>query len=236
MSPKLPLAALAAALLLGPLAPASRADLITSADRGRYTDAGAHTPTNPNYTTGFVSNLGELRSFFTFDLAGVTGPITSARLLLRNVPFFGSPYNSPDPTETFSLFDVLTPTAALTSGTGGLAAFEDLGTGVEYGTRVISPADNGQLVMVELNGNGVTALNAAAGGGGTFVLGGALTTIGQDAMGNRLTQSVFTGTTAASTVSLEFEVAAVPEPTSLALLGLAAVGAFGGARLKRRSA
>ena len=234
MSPKLPLAALAAALLLGPLAPASRADLVTSADRGRYTDAGAHTPTNPNYTTGFVNNLGELRSFFTFDLAGVTGPITSARLLLRNVAFLGSPYNSPDPTETFSLFDVLTPTAALTNGTGGVAAFNDLGTGVDYGTRVISPADNGQLVMVELNGDGVAALNAAAGAGGTFALGGALATI-DGAVGNRLTQSVFTGTTGASTVSLEFEVAAVPEPTSLALLGLAAVGAFGGARLKRRA-
>lgn len=115
---------------------------------------------------------GELRSFFVFDLTAVSGTITTATLRAGNSP---SGFASPDPAETLGLFDVDTNLDSLTSGSGGLPAFADLGTGVGFGTEDVDFTDNDSVVEVTLNAAGVAALNDAI--GSRIGIGLALTTI-----------------------------------------------------------
>src|SRR6476659_1571628 len=60
--------------------------VINFTDRGSYTEAGFHNPSNPNYVVGdsrgFPGACGDCRNFFLFDLSGVTQPIVSAKLAL----------------------------------------------------------------------------------------------------------------------------------------------------------
>ncbi len=84
-------------------------------------------------------------------------------------------YSSGKPSDTYSVFDVSTSIAALeSSGSGQETIFNDLGSGVSYGTTTVSSASNGAQVNVPLNSAAVTALNAAD--GGQFAVGGALPT------------------------------------------------------------
>ena len=56
-----------------------------------------------------------------------------------------------------------TSPGTLTSGAGGVAAYLDLGTGVGYGSRTYTTADQLQVLDVTLNASAVAALNGAAG-------------------------------------------------------------------------
>jgi len=71
--------------------------------------------------------------------------------------FAGSP---PGELRNFFVFDlsgvnVSTDLTTLAAGTGGTAAFTDLGTGTSFGSVVVSAASNGQNVDVALNLNGL---------------------------------------------------------------------------------
>lgn len=205
-------------------APASAAILsVTASDSGSYSQAGNHTPQNQNYITGRFDTT-ERRSFFVFDLTGVSGPVTAASLNLFNpdVSPFLKGYVSPDPSETLAVFDVSTPIATLTLGGVGIAGvFDDLGTGAEYGAVVVSSADNGQTVSVVFNALGIDAINAAL--GGSIAFGGALTTLGASIAG----EHVFGFSTAdfAGGDVRRLDLTVVPEPSTPALLGLALVPA-----------
>jgi large repetitive protein len=155
---------------------------LNTTDSGWYDNTGFHNPSNQNYFTGDNSGS-ELRSFFTFDLSSIAPTVTSATLRLYNQAGVG--YVSPNASETFNLFDVTTPIASLTAGTGGVGAFADLGMGISYGTRVVSAADNGTTIEFTLNAAAIAAINAAA--GSSFALGGALSTL--DGVAN--TEAVF---------------------------------------------
>jgi hypothetical protein len=150
----------------------SASTTLTYTNSGWWSGVGGHDSTNPNYVAGqFTGTLA--RDYFVFNLAGVNQPITGATLRLNN-PSGG--YGSPDPTETFGLFDVSTPISTLiASGSGRTDIYADLGTGTNYGSQTVSTADNGKIVSITLNAAGVAALNAAK--GGQFAVGGALTTI-----------------------------------------------------------
>src|SRR5205807_2194274 len=95
---------LSSLVLLG-CAPLTWAATITlnATDSGWYDNSGNHPSNNQNYTTGYRAGSSTFRSFFIFNLAGVSG-ITSATLSLY-VPcstcgdhFDG--YQSPNPSET----------------------------------------------------------------------------------------------------------------------------------------
>lgn len=120
----------------------------------------------------------EARNFFVFDLSSITQNIVAAALISH----VSSPrgYRSPDPTETYTLFDISTPLSLLRGSAldSDHAIFNDLGTGIEYGGQTFSAADIGKNVPVALNASGLAALNAAR--GGLTALGGALTTINGD--------------------------------------------------------
>jgi hypothetical protein len=71
---------------------------------------------------------------------------------------------------------VTTSPAALIAGTGGVPAFNDLGSGTVYGSRVYTDADDNQFRTIELSPSAVAALQAFSNsGGGLFALGGRAT-------------------------------------------------------------
>ncbi len=139
---------------------------------GWWNGTGSHTAANTNYVTGQIGGLG-YRNFAVFDLAAVSLPIVGAQLRLFN-PSNG--YFSPDPTETYTLYDISTSIAELrANGSGRVDIYNDLGSGAMHGQRVVSSADNNTLISTTVNAAGVAALNAAR--GQLTALGGGLTTI-----------------------------------------------------------
>ena len=167
--------------------------VLNATGSGWYDGFGYHDPSNLNYFTGLVPGYAELRDFFTFDLGSLNDlAILSGRFQAYNpsaTTGAGDGFYSDDSTETYTLFDVNTPVAQLLAGGSGLTGiFDDLGTGTEYGSRIVSAADNGTLVSVDLNDAALADLNAAR--GNAFALGGALTTLA----GNAGLQNLFSWT------------------------------------------
>jgi hypothetical protein len=193
-------------------------------DSGWYRDDGFHEVDNENYLTGtfdFNNVRTERHSFFVFDLSNIDN-VTNAILRL-NLPTTG--YNSPDDFETFTLFDFGGSVDSLINGTGGIGAFDDLGTGVSFGSVDVSLADENSFIDIQLNTDGIAFLDAAV--GGTVAIGGAVTTL-ESTLGD---EWIFgnTGPDPTPTPSL---FVAVPEPSSIALIGCAF--AFASTRRRRR--
>ncbi|HVX60745.1 MAG TPA: pre-peptidase C-terminal domain-containing protein, partial [Pirellulales bacterium] len=140
-------------------------------DSGFWMNTGHHNSLNKNYLTGqFYGN--EYRDFFVFGLPATNEPIVAAQLEVLN-PL----YVSSDPTETYSLFDVSTPIDQLrASGDGQTAIFNDLGSGVAYGSQTVSAADNQRYITVSLDPAGLAYLNSHQ--GQLAALGGAMTSLG----------------------------------------------------------
>jgi len=141
-------------------------------------------------------------NWFAFDLSNFSGTVTSAQLLLDN----GSNgfFNELGSSLNYSVFDIV-GTAFSALGTSiGVGIYNDLGTGVMFGTTNVTAADNGGVVTVNLNAAGLASLNNAR-QRGVWAVGGST------ALGN-------------SNV--------VPEPSTYALMaaGLAAMLAVGRAR------
>jgi hypothetical protein len=201
---------------------------VNAVDSGAYKAPGLHTASNENYLTG-VFRGAENRSFFVFDLPALTGTIHAATLRLFNpeVSPFLHGYVSPDPTETLDLYAVSTSPADLIFGAGGAAAFDDLGSGALYRSRVVSASDNGRVVEIALGAAALADLNAAR---GRFAVGGALGTLGTG------DQYVFGFSMAPfvqdQTRQLLLEVRSVAEPHPAALL--AAAVALVGVNVARR--
>jgi hypothetical protein len=183
-----------------------------------------------NYVAGAIApgpSSGEYRNFFTFDLGSLDGQVIDSGLLRIQT----AAYRSPDASETYTLFDVATPAAAL-GGSDSVATFVDLGAGTTYGNRVFTSADTGAVVTIALNAAGIAALNAGI--GDLLALGGALTTLsGQTAVN----EAVFASSGLGATIQLELvtHTAPVPDGTNtVVLLGIAVVGAGFGRRYLNR--
>jgi hypothetical protein len=181
---------------------------------------------NLNYLAGQSGSV--YRDYFVFNLSAVGGTITSAHLQLYNPSLtdpgsMGTGYSSPDPTETFALYDVSTAISVLTAAhaegdQAGQAIYADLGSGLSYGTKTVSSADNGTLIDIPLGADALAALNASH---GQIAFGGALTTISGSAE-----QCVFAWShNPPATRQLVLET--VPEPSVPALLAAGAIGLAG---------
>lgn len=209
-------------------------DVITANDSGWYDEKGVHLAEIDNYIVGdlgFLNSL-EVRNFIVFDLTMIVDEILGASVQLYNpdnaVSFLRG-YASPDPTEIYQLYDVTTPIATLSAsnaGSAGIAIFNEIGSGTVLGQQTVSAADNGTIVSIALNPDGLMALNNAR--GGLFAVGGAITTLGT--LGSEF---VFGFTTAPSNPDVrQLEFSTVPEPATIALLGLGVVLGVHRRRLK----
>jgi PEP-CTERM motif len=139
--------------------------VVNSFDTGWYNGAD-HSTDNTNY---IVVRPGDFNSngynnFFAFDLSNLTGSFSTATLT----------FNSYDVTETatYQLFDFGGSISSLVAGTGGLTAFNDLGSGTSYGAFGYGPSDSYNSRTLTLNAAAVADINRSL--GGNFALGGTL--------------------------------------------------------------
>ncbi|MCM8599759.1 MAG: PEP-CTERM sorting domain-containing protein [Candidatus Accumulibacter sp.] len=149
---------------------------IGASSTGWWDQNGAHSSFNPNYIVGVCGssdtcsgdNL-DHRDFFIFDLSTVRGSILSAALNIGNGPsgYYGGAFL---PVSFFDVFTDLNDVAA--SGVGRTDIYADLGSGVSYGLFNATAADVNMQVVINLNGNALSALNAAI--GSSWGIGGAI--------------------------------------------------------------
>jgi hypothetical protein len=146
------------------------ATAITLTDSGWYTSIGENQPTNTNYIISTDYYGRAFNDFFVIDLSGVSGPITSATLTVN--AFFA---NS---SQLVTFYDYTGSVSSLLDGTGGVAAFNDLGSGAVYGQLALSPSDNYTYVSVTLSSAALTDINAAISNNqSTFVIGGSIAAV-----------------------------------------------------------
>ena len=250
----------AAAVLTATTAGTAKADLLNSINRGWYESDGTtetgflinDAPSN-NYIAGRYCNFDEVtgallghfefHNFFVFDLTGRTTPVTAASLrLLIPLDAASGPgaigYQSPFPSDVYTLFDVNTPLSTLQAGINLTSAFADLGGGVSYGSRVITSSDIATQITINLNPAGLAAVNANL--GGFFVVGGAVTTLDRtqpmDQVVFAFSHNYFGGPNDGNTqLDLAPNGPVVPAPPAVLLLA-AALPVLGALRLRRKAA
>jgi hypothetical protein len=164
---KTPATFLVAALLFAAsVSGAAATTVINSFASGFYQNTGA----TPSAGSTNIIEDSTRNNYFAFDLSGVSGTVTGAKLTIfgGNGFFF---FNSTTPaTVTYSIYDVSTNIGALTDHTAGAAAFTDLGSGSAYGSTPITVVSgSAPPLVIDLLG-GLADINAAL--GGLFALGG----------------------------------------------------------------
>lgn len=214
-------------------------------------------PATFNYSAGFEVHYADggtggpggtvpmmRKNYFVFDLSSVSDPIVGATLLLYN-PAGG--YESTEPSETFVLAGSASPSiladlatmAALTMPLDPSAVAlamsiygavnDTLGGIPDFGTVILSAADDDTTVSIPLSGEGLAYLNAGV--GGMIVLGGEVTSavpplpIPQAVFG--FTEPTFTSPKAMMMITTEDSPPpSIPAASTLAMaLGLLLVGA-----------
>ncbi len=182
---------------------------LDSSHRGWVNDSGFNNPSNGVYISGSRNDV-TYRSFFSFDLSGLSGSIESATLELDMSSIGYRGYGSSDPSEAFVVRDVSGPT------TGGLALFNDIGSGSIYGFSLVDSGDS--VVTVSLGADFLGAINS---GVSNVTLGGSVVTIdGSGANEYLFGQSERDQGVGAARLALTVDVSgsSVPEP-STSLLG-----------------
>jgi hypothetical protein len=148
--------------------------------RGWYVDVDSfqkhdnHDPANDNYVTGQIGRS-NYHNFFTFDLTGVTGTITSATLHLfepSGTNFASGGFVTTQASETFQVFTYAGNISALDAGGQVPGVYNGLVSGTLAGSVSISAANGGTFVDVSLNAAALAALTG--GEGGLFAFGGNL--------------------------------------------------------------
>ncbi len=193
--------------------------------RGAYSDGGVFGTGGSgnfdgNYLTGFYTGGGdtEYRSFFTFDLTGLAGTVTSATFSVDlGPPAFGE---GPSPV-TLNLVAYSGDISILDSGGAGVAGFAALASGTFLGSLTASTTDTG-VMIITLNSAALAAIQAAE--GSYFAIGGSL-------VGTPPTDYLFGNSILTSPNQLVVDTTTIPEPSTLLLV---APGALGVAILLRR--
>lgn len=182
-------------------------------------------PTNDNYVVGNSND--NYRAFFSFDLSGISGTVTSAYFDVRRYDQLG--------TVNLSLWDLTASASQLITTRQNISnstIFADLGSGTQYGLYTIANGSSTDVLHLSLNSAAINDLNSTI-GQGYFSLGAAILT-----GGTIFSASGFEpGNTHGSENSIQNLVleiqptTTVPEPTTLALMGL---GFAGMSQIRRR--
>ncbi|MEO0871780.1 MAG: PEPxxWA-CTERM sorting domain-containing protein [Pseudomonadota bacterium] len=212
-----------ALLAAGAASTASATTTITASDSGWYRDSGAHSPSNRNVFTG-GNGSDELRSFFVFDLTG----LSAASSLSVTFPINGR-FATDTGTETVNFYDYTGSITSLVGGTGGVSAFNDLGSGALLGQQTITAANNSAMpeFTFVLPLSFVSQFNAAIGSGDQRIaFGASMQTLLPGGAGEAFWS--FSDNRGANAAQLNITpTAAIPEPATwaLMLLGFFAAGA-----------
>ncbi len=196
---------------------------LSAFDRGFYGEGGGHSPSLTAYGVGANFGGTQVRNFFVFDLSDIDGEIVDAQL-----KYTFTEYESPDPFESYTLYDITIPLPGLLDGSAENDAYLDLGTGAEYGDATFLPSQENTPFLIQLNSIAIQSLNDAP--AGLWGLGGAITTLDAnpgtiEAMGS------FGLSNDLSSTQLILTINPVPAPAGLPLLGSAML--FG--RRRRRT-
>lgn len=183
--------------------------------RGFYLSVGFNTDFDA-YLTGWDGGI-EYRSFFVFDIPELTEAAEGATISLW-MPIGG--YASSQSFETISLWSVETTVPELLEyhefTPEGIAIFDDLGSGVSYGSGQVSATETGTYFTITLTAAGVEALNNSE--NGQLAIGASMTS-GSGASTSMAFQNTSTGDGVDASGA---QISVVPEPTTVALLGLSA--------------
>jgi hypothetical protein len=199
-----------AALSLGGTTTADAA-AINAFDNGWYSDNG-NTDASIGQNIIVGRNIGLFNNYFAFNLSSLAGmSVTSATLTTFADNGF---YSSVDASETYGLFDYTGSINNLLNGTGGVPAYNDLGSGASYG-QIVVPGPNRSMpeLNIALSLSAIADINSVLNSGDQrFVVGGSILTLGS---GN--IESLFSGSGAIVTTAgrLNLEVtqpSAVPGP------------------------
>lgn len=140
---------------------------LTSISDGWYDSTGFNQGPG-NYIAGTFGGL-SYHDYFSFNLANLNGTVLSASLTAYNPVYYGE-FNEP----LYTLYDVSTPTTILdTAQTGAVGIFDDLGSGVVYGTHQVVITDDGANITIPLDPAALAAIQGAE--GSTFNIGGSAT-------------------------------------------------------------
>ncbi|ADH85693.1 hypothetical protein [Desulfurivibrio alkaliphilus] len=138
-------------------------------DQGWYFENGTHDTWNQNYIVGHCETCslsGEFRNWFAFDIANLTSPVSSLDLYLYS-------YDVTLTSGNYYLNDYTGSITDLMAGTGGVAAFNDLGSGTNFGFNFYQSTESNTYQTISLNSAAVADLNAAIlGSAGFWALGG----------------------------------------------------------------
>jgi hypothetical protein len=196
-------------------------------NQGWWSATASNTATNDNYFVGRLSDHVR-NNFFSFDLSSLdlSGmQIASATLELRRAESAG---NLP---HTYNLFDVSTAPAVLNNNVGtGVAIFNDLGSGTSYGSFVIGAGNASDILSLSLNAAALADIANAS--GNFFSIGGTLDLTGKS--GDQFLFGSSQGHAQQLIIELTPESPVIPEPSSLALLGIGSIGIALGAYRRRR--
>ncbi len=143
-----------------------------SLDTGWITVNGVHNKYNSNYLASVRYGDLKINNWGVFDLSNLTEPVNSAYLELYTSGVF--------PVVTYTLYDVDETLEELDKERSfrdpkGLSLFNDLGTGVAYGSRVYDSSDGYQFRTITLNSDALSAIQSAA--GRQFAIGGTITAV-----------------------------------------------------------
>jgi hypothetical protein len=145
-----------------------------STQTGWYNSSGFHGASNPDYIVGLCGssdscNGGDTvtNNFLVFSVPA--GQYTSATIsaYLPNpglITAGTSAFYCACSSLTYQLWDVSTPIGELVASQSGRTdIYNDLGSGVLFGSVVITPGEQGTQILISLNAAGLASVNAAAG-------------------------------------------------------------------------